>query len=102
MVAGFKWEICGEILESRPGRRARYVSGGVWMFAVLPPFPVSLRAGAETRRANGGNESRGSQFSAAPGGPVAATRLAPAVKINTILVVLYKGFLEAIYVLFDV
>ena len=41
-------------------------SGGVWMFAVLPPFPVSLRAGAATWRASEDNATRGSQSSAAP------------------------------------
>ena len=53
------------------------------MFAVLPPFPASLRAGAEARRASEGRAPRGSQFSAAPEVPATATRLGRAERIYT-------------------
>ena len=56
------------------------------MFAVLPPFPASLRAGAETRRANKGNAPRGSQFSAAPEIPATAARVKRAERIYTICI----------------
>ncbi len=54
------------------------------MFAGLPPFPASLRAGAATWRANQGNATRGSQSSAAPEVPATATRPRRADGIYTI------------------
>ena len=58
-----------------PAGAAMYVRGVIWMFAVLPLFPASLRAGAATQRASEGDAPRGSQFSAAPEVPATATRL---------------------------
>ena len=56
------------------------------MFAVLPPFPASLRAGAATWRASEGNATRGSQSSAAPEVPATAARLKRAKRIYTICI----------------